>query len=151
MIHNPDHIFDSYKSTTEVIENSASVAMDLIIPLSIRRSGIEVKVSRGGEFTQEYDIYGTYGHTSPHATKVEFLAKLLIPGRQFIVWNESKMTPLLGKFGFVDYEAFPGDILTYEGPSFIQRFRYIVREPESCGLSTDIAFRVKLLAAEDLE
>lgn len=144
------HVHEPFKTTTEVIENSASVAMDRIIPMSIRRSGVPVLVHRGSKFTQEYDVYGVFGNTSPTDEVEEFEGMLLISSRQFVIWSETKMAPMMGNYGFVNFEPLPGDILTYNGPSKTQRFRYQVAEPESCGLSEDIAYRVKLLSREDL-
>lgn len=149
-MNRPLHIHEPFRSTTEVIENSASVAMDHMIPLSIRRSGVPIKVNRGSKFTAEYDVYGVFGNTSPTKEVKEFTARLLISSKQFVIWSDTKMAPMMGNFGFVDFEALPGDILTYNGESNIQRFRYMVAQPQSCGLTTDIAYRVKLLSREDL-
>lgn len=124
--------------------------MDQMIPLTIRRSGVPIRVNRGSKYTQEFDVYGVYGNTSPTSEIEEFDALLLISSKQFVIWSNQKMAPLLGNYGFVNFEAKPGDILTYNGEGTIQRFRYMVREPESCGLTTDIAYRVKLLSREDL-
>jgi hypothetical protein len=141
---------EPFVSTTEVIENSASARMASLIPLTIRRSGVSVLVSRGSKYTDEYDLYGVHSNVSPYSEIQEFTALLLISDRKFITWSETSLQPVLGKYGFVNYEALPGDILTYNGQAGIQRFRYMVREPESCGLTRDIAFRVKLLARGDL-
>lgn len=138
------------KSTTETIERLAKVTMNTRVPLEIRRSGVPITVHRGSKYTQEYEVYGTFANTSPTNKVEKFSAKLLISSKQWIIWSEDKMAPLIGPYGFVDYHAIPGDILTYAGDDFRQRFRYMVREPESCGLTEDIAFRVKLLSREDL-
>jgi hypothetical protein len=150
MMKGPIHIHEPFRSTTEVIEGSAAVAMDKMVPLTIRRSGVPIKVLRGGKYTQEFDVYGVFGNTSPTSTVTEFEALLLISSKQFVIWSDTKMAPLLGNFGFVNFEAVAGDILTYNGTGSIQRFRYMVRDPQSCGLTTDIAYRVKLLSREDL-
>ena len=124
--------------------------MDKMIPLSIRRSGVPILVNRGSKFTSEFDVYGVFGSTSPTNEILTFEAMLLISSRQFVIWSETKLAPMVGNYGFVNFEALPGDILSYHGGGSIRRFRYMVASPQSCGLTNDIAFRVKLLSREDL-
>jgi hypothetical protein len=138
-----------FKSPTEVIEHSATTALGVMIPLTIARSGVQVMIKRGGQHPSEYDIYGPASNTSPTQNFEEFLARLLVSSHTFITWSATKLNPLVGNYGFVDYAALPGDVLTHEDHQGIMRFRYMIIEAQSCGLTIDIAYRVKLLSRQD--